>query len=197
MVPIYDSDIASSRWSRGQWEHYELWEKIEGRLRRKKMLWIGSVLILFVLTFSIGIIQERRVKWGTYTTARILAEQINSIKKEAALNRQAYRIQLLHEGLSYQILKGDSCADPKMVPVRAGRLGQMNGDYIFLDPKIGENISIPGLVDEFCYDSLRGSLPHESVIGIGIVSAKDLAGQRLDRVSLLVLSGSSGEIAFE
>ena len=27
MAPIYDTDIAQSRWDKADWENYELWEK--------------------------------------------------------------------------------------------------------------------------------------------------------------------------
>ena len=34
MVPIYESDVAEERWSKSEWNHYELWEKVEQRVRR-------------------------------------------------------------------------------------------------------------------------------------------------------------------
>ena len=48
MVPIHDTDVAEERWSQAEWENYELWEKVELKLKRKKQLWILATFLVFL-----------------------------------------------------------------------------------------------------------------------------------------------------
>jgi hypothetical protein len=72
--------------------------------------------------------------------------------------------------------------------------------YALLSPEQGKSLGIPGLVESICFDSLSGSeqsSKDESVSGFGIISVKDLAEKRADRVSILIFKGPSAELYFE
>ena len=65
MVPIHDTDLAQERWSQTEWEHYELWEKLEVKLSDVARP-SGSAPLPFLLFFilsSVPILIEHWPKW--------------------------------------------------------------------------------------------------------------------------------------
>jgi hypothetical protein len=203
MAPIHDTDLAEERWSQGEWEHYELWEKIEIRLRRKKLLWIGLTLLVFLAISSIPIILDRAPKWAALALTRRLSEEIISLKRESAVIKQALRIRFRPASLDFVIEKSSRCADSHWARLREGTLALRSGQsdsYSVMTSQQGSEFDVPGLVQNFCYDPLSGSDTAQKtgeVAGFGVIPVKDLAEKRSDRMSLLILSGASAEISFE
>lgn len=198
MVPIHDTDIAEERWSQGEWQHYELWEKVEVRLRRRKWIWILSAAMVFVLLSAVPILMERWPKWVGLAAVRRLAQEVNRIKRDAGVEHAAFRIRFDGDGsLRYSVEKAFGCQDPGVSVVRTGSLV---AESRLSDYRLMRGGS--GLVDSFCYDYLAGSeavLRGESVVGFGVMPAKDLTAPegRVDRASVILLSGPSAEISFE
>lgn len=215
MVPIHDTDLAEERWSQSEWDNYELWEKIEYRLKRRKKLWVFATFILFIALSAVPIVLDRWPKWKTRAFARKLAQEINHIKNDAITQRAAFRLRFAGEGkLSYAVEKLESCSSQHGEIVRSGTLSssaalttdvvpeskESNRGYTWLSESAGTELQVPGLVQEFCYDYLLGSSATQQdgvIIGFGIISVKDLTEKRLDRLSLLILSGTSAEISFD
>jgi hypothetical protein len=204
MVPIHDTDVAEERWSKGEWENYELWEQVEHRLKRKRRYWILGTGVVFLMVSSVPIILDRWPKWVTRTAVRRLAHEINQVKREASIHRTAYRLRIVDKGpLEFQVEKVTSCSQPNEgEPIRSSSLlkDSLKTGYTWLMPSMGSSVGIPGLVREFCYDAYTGSGPVQSgepVVGFGVVPVKDLAEKRLDRLSVLLLSGPSGENSFD
>jgi hypothetical protein len=201
MVPIHDSDIAETRWSQAKWERFELWEKIESRLRRKRRAWIGGTAVAFVLLAAIPVLRDRAPKWTSLTAIRRLASEINALKREAMAQRAAYRIRFKGEGsLGYAVERSRSCAEPAFEPVREGNLLPGEGDQRLVGPSDGIRLSLPNLAEELCFDYLSGNhavIRNRPVFGFGVAPARDLTEPRTDRVSLLVVSGPSAELTFE
>ena len=202
MPPIHDTDLAEERWSQAEWGNYELWEKQELRLKRRNRIWIISTSIMFLVLSSIPILIDRWPKWYALSVARAVAEEINQIKKEAIINRAAYRLTFTESiGLAYSIEKVENCQAEKGDKIRTGHfVTEANREkYAWLTPAEGAELNIPGLVKEVCYDDLSGNsaFAHgEEVVGIGVIPANDLTEKRLDRVSVLLLTGPSAEISF-
>lgn len=202
MPPIHETDVAEERWSQAEWEHYELWEKIETRMRRRKWMWIGATTALFFVLSAVPIVRDRYPKWISSVATRKLSQEINRIKREASLEHAAFRIRFEHGTLSYVVEKSESCAQPHGQAVRSGGLVGVSklADYALLSPSQGSTLGIPGLVDSFCYDYLSGSdavVRGERVVGFGVIPVKDLAEQRLERSSILLLTGPSAEVSFD
>lgn len=199
MAPIHDTDIASERWSQAEWQHYELWEKIEVRLRRRKGLWVMATAIVFLVLSAIPIWMDRWPKWKSLSMVRHLAREINQVKLLASTERNAYRLRFIDGGsLNYEIEKTTHCSDPRGEVMRTGHLGESG--FALIDPDDGKTRGIPGLITSFCYDFLAGSemiLHGESLVGFAIAPVKDLAQSRSDRISTLILKGTSAEISFE
>lgn len=200
MAPIHDTDIAEERWSKSEWESYELWEQIEVRLRRRRTLWISAAILLFLALSSVPIIIDRRPKWVGQAVARQLASLLNRVKREASVAHQAYQLTLRGEGnTAYEITRAENCGDTHRELVRQGSLLLPSQTNLFaiLNPEQGRELGIPGLRLDFCYDPLKGSFSPEVLSGLGVVPAKDLTERRLDRISILLLRGPSAEISFD
>jgi hypothetical protein len=204
MVPIHDTDVAEERWSKAEWENYELWEKVELRLKRQKRFWILSTVAVFLALSAVPIVIERWPKWTTRSMIVQLAREINQLKRDAIVGRSAYRLKFVNEGnLNFVVEKIANCSfSGTGEVVRSGSLvkGHLTETYGWLPPSKGTELGIPGLVSEFCYDYLLGSgvaLNSQGVVGFGVILVKDLTENRLDRLSVLLLSGSSAEISFD
>jgi hypothetical protein len=198
MVPIHNTDVAEERWSQAEWENYELWEKIEQRLKKRKRIWILFTVIVFLILSAIPIFMDRWGKWESRFITRQLAQEINWIKTAASIDHAAYRLRLAEGGnLSYIIDRLENCSISNGIQVRSGELakGGPSREYLWISKDQGVELGIPGLVGEFCYDSLAGA--RETGIGFGIIPAKDLTEKRMDRISILLLMGQSGEISFD
>jgi hypothetical protein len=198
MVPIYDSDLAEDRWSKAEWNHYELWEKVEQRARRKDRLWIAATAVVFLLLSSVPILIDQKPKWETLSALRNLGQQLNWIKRQASIHRDAFRIRFAGDGSSnYRIEELKDCSQNSGPLIREGSL--RSSEYVFLTRARGESLGIPGILQEFCYDGFTGSAVYkqgESVAGFGMLPVIDLHS-RMDRLSLLLVTGPSGEISFE
>ncbi len=197
MAPVHDTDLAEKRWNEAEWEHYELWEKIEQRFRRRKRFWISGTAILFLLISAVPIVRDRSAKWATLTQARRLSEQVNHIKLEASRARAPYRIRF-ESGVDFKIERLATCADSQGALVRSGSLGSFGA--IVLSASQGEELAVPGLTHQFCFDPLSGSEAARGlapVLGFGLISAADFAEKRTDRLSILILRGPSAEPVFE
>lgn len=203
MVPIHDTDVAEERWSKAEWENYELWEKVELRLRRHRRLWILGTLFLFVVLSAVPIVLDRWPKWATRAVIVKLAYEINQMKRDAGTNRSAYRLRFIQQkSLSYKIEKIPDCSTEQGEVVKSGsfEIQQFGYSFSWINPSQGQELGIPGLANEFCYDYLAGNgavLKGLSIIGLGIIPDNDLTEKRTDRLSILVLSGPSAEISFD
>ncbi len=208
MPPIHETDIAAERWSKGEWDHYELWEKIELRLRRRKYLWIAGAVILFLIFSAIPIVIDRSPKWMALKASRHLAQVINEMKRDAGLTEQALQIRFKDGSLNYVIEKVSSCAQPtNPVLLSEGSLlkGSFASSFRMMNAQDSRDLKIPGLIEHFCYDPLLGSeysSDPNALYGFGIAPTLDLTVKpmteaRLDRISILFLQGQSAEISFE
>ena len=199
MAPIYDTDIAEERWSRAEWSRYELWEKVEVRLRRRKRLWILATSLAVFALFSVPIVTDQRAKWDSLATARVLATEINWIKREASIQNQAFRL-VFPASNRYRVEKVTSCSSGTLdaVPVREAALAPPPQALSILGSEKSPEIGISGLVTEFCYDPLLGSeATANSTAGIGIIPSADINSARTDRLSVLLVSGPSADISFD
>jgi hypothetical protein len=203
MAPIYDSDVAEERWSQSEWSRYELWEKVEHRLRRNKRFWIGLAVLIFLSISSIPVAIDQRPRWAALSLARELALEINRLKLDASLQHQAYRIRFDGPGsLDFVVEKAESCSSAAFEEARKGALLSGKGSVPFqlLNRQKAGEAGIPGVVTEFCYDPLQGNsnvLQSKESVGFAIAPANDLTANRFDRLAILLVSGPSAEVSFD
>lgn len=219
MVPIHPTDLAENRWKSAEWEHYELWEKLEKRVQRKRRIWIAATVVVFLAISAIPVVKDRWLKWSALKVARLLSQQINQMKRDAMVARTPHRLILVddlgvriepvaeceghaphvsHTLASFSAATSANSAAVPTVSVRQVDFGF--SELKWLEPADGERWGVPGLVREYCFDPLKGGgsaakgLP---VIGLGVAPKADLNEGRSDRMAVIFVSGASAEVAYE
>ncbi len=206
MVPVHDSDVAENRWREGEWRQFELWERIEQRLRRKRTWIISGVVFVFLGLLAAPVIQDRVPQWRASQAMRMLAVRINQMKIDSASLGVPLRLRLeaSAEGPSFQLEKVESCVkgeEGKVLLWGGGSLfedAEVARQFVVLDEAAG--VGLDRLTTEFCYDPLRNEpLPTGpfSREAMGLAIAKDLTDRRADRFALLNFTGQFAEIDFD
>jgi len=188
MAPIYETDLADKRWSQDEWRNYELWEKVELRLKSRKRLWIGGAIALFLLISAVPIVRERLPAWRSLYAARVFAQELSRMKRVAAAEERPLRIQILDEpSLGYRIERVTDCVTgtPPLY-VSAPWEGQLihSREHSWL--KVQSR--------EFCYNPTQ---PADNNVSWTIGLTADAEQEYWDRSSAVKLTGSSAEISFE
>jgi hypothetical protein len=215
MVPLHDSDVAENRWKEGEWRTFELWERIELRLRRRKFWTIAATALAFLGLLSIPIVRDRAPKWRATSAMRRLAVKANQMKVDAAALGVPLRLRLrsTDEGLEYIVEKVGSCAGAVANPLSGqewnrGPLfssAELGNEYSVLTEDDARSLGLERVVNAVCYEPLPSAISKDEpgmpdpsrVQAIGILTAKDLAEKRLDRIAFLNFSGVSAEIDFD
>src|SRR5947209_6501404 len=152
MAPIYESDVAEERWSKTEWNHYELWEKVEQRIRRYNRLWIAATVLVFLLLSSVPIVIDQYPRWTALAATRRLGQEIANMKRESAMTHVPYRIRFVQSGetgAEFQVEKLEKCGQATGTVVKTGTLvsAAQASKYRFLTRQMGESLSIPGLIE--------------------------------------------------
>ena len=203
MCPIHDTDSPEERWSKAEWEHYELHEKLEARARRKRRWVIASCVALFLVLSAVPVVLDRAPQWLALRAARELGENFSRLKREAGMRKLALRVsvdpsQILH----LRVEHAETCKSERFEPDSEFELlqGDSRRDQLgWIDPAKGKESGIPGLLNGICFDPHLGSeaTPQPtSVAGFGIAPVRELT-ETPERYSVVVLTGPSAEISFE
>ncbi len=199
--PIPSSIESGSRWVQEEWRSFELYEKKRVRDRRKKALFIGITLVLFLGLCSIPVIHERAPKWQTLAIARNLAVEVEKLKTLAIKKKQAARLVFVEPNLltvelvthcgivdehSPVHLAGQSLVTKQWTPTE--------GVYKILTPELAKQFSIALVEPELCFDPVLGMVSKHNKVVIAIVPVNDLAEQRLDRASYVIIDGDSATV---
>ena len=202
MVPIHESDVAENRWKDDEWRQFELWERIEHRLRRKRTWIILAVALIFVGILGAPVIEDRLPKWRALNAMRILAVRANQMKVDAASLGVPLRLRIENsaDGPQYVIERVDRCDISAMARVWGGgpvfENHDRGTDFVVFEPREASAFGLERVTTSVCFDPL-GTEANEQVQALGILTAKDLTDRRLDRVALLNFSGLFAEIDFD
>lgn len=203
MCPIHDTDSPEERWSKAEWEHYELHEKLEARARRRRRWVIASCGVLFLILSAIPVVLDRAPQWLALRAARELGENFSRLKREAGVRKRALRVTIEPtKVLALRVEQAESCKSDRFEP--DSEFGLLEGqvrreDLGWIEPKKGRESGIPGLLSSICFDPYLGSQAtpeSSSVAGFGIAPVKELT-ETPERYSVVVLTGPSAEISFE
>jgi hypothetical protein len=219
MAPIHDTDVAEKRWSDEEWRQFELWEKIEIRLRQRRRIWVGLACLLFLILAAVPTVMERWPKWLGRRLSRQLAQELNQLRSQAILEGRAFRIQFLNDnGLAVRVERGERCGDEssswslvKELTIRSPEAGTLVQRFRFISASEGAALGIPQIHSEVCVDgvdrvphgidSMGGTLPSsQQMTGpslLAIATSDDISQSREDRISVVVLTGSSLAVEFE
>jgi hypothetical protein len=204
MVPIHESDVAENRWKDDEWRQFELWERIELRLRRKRIWIVLAVAFVFVSILAAPVIEDRLPKWRALNAMRTLAVRANQMKVDAAALGVPLRLRIedSSDGPNYVIEQVDRCEGAANAQVWGGGRVFEPGDvvpakdFVVFSPGEATTFGLERVTTAVCYDPL-GIGAIDRVQAIGILTAKDLAAKRLDRVAFLNFSGLFAEIDFD
>lgn len=202
MAPIHDTDLAEERWAKAEWENFELWEKIDQRLRKRRRLWIAATVVAFLLLSSVVIVRQRLPFWKSLQATHQLAREIGRLRRDAALLRGAFRITFRgHGSLIYDVTLAKTCQE-NGVPIRSGRLLSVRDEKSFalVEPKVAVRLGMTRVLESFCFHSLTGSeltASQRSEHGFAVIPTEDLDAGRSDRMAVVLVSGTSAEISTE
>lgn len=203
MAPIHESDIEENRFKSNEWNHYELWEKVEVRLKRRKWLWVSLVIVLFVALSAIPILGDRKIKWVEIVGLRKLSEVIGEMKVRAGQEKVAERLRFIDGGVpQYVIERVENCDQSKGEAIQSGSIFTETREReirVLSDGDSGR-FGVPGVSSSICYDPIQG-MRYESnskeVKAIGLIPQIDYEASRTDRIAILLFSGANGEMSFE
>lgn len=202
MAPIYDSDVAEERTHQEEWKNYELWEKIEIKLRRERRTWISCTVFVFLILSSVPVVIDRLPYWESRKAAVEIAKKLTELKREALVSRRAVRVKFLSEpGLPIEFSQTENCTSIENAQNTRWKPDLRSREELkftqTLDPS---NRSQSLLVEELCFDPVKGlasTKQGSKKQAVAIGSVKDLTEtHRLDRISVVVLEGESAEISF-
>lgn len=106
MVPIYDTDIAESRWQQAEWRQFELWEKIEQRARRRLRLICLGAMGVFLLISSVPVLQSGFPKWVSLHELRKIGQLWSASKTKAIQEKSAYTWVFVNQSAEYTAQQG-------------------------------------------------------------------------------------------
>jgi hypothetical protein len=203
MCPIHDTDSPEERWSKAEWEHYELWEKREARVQTRRRRIVLACTVVFLLLSSVPIVADRRPQWRALRATRELGEHFSRLKREALTREVALRVSVdAREPLLMKVERASSCRSAQFEEDQVFRLLESDvrrGELGWLDPARGQEVGIPGLLSSFCFDPLSGSSVtpgDDSVAAFAILPVKELTTEP-EHHAVLLLKGPSAEISFE
>jgi len=205
MAPIHDTDLASERWAKAQWRNFELWEKLEVKMKHRRWIWIGVTALLFLLISSVPVIQDQSQKWAARGALKKLALEINALKRFAATEHQAYQLRFVNmDTLEFVIERKDTCEIQHATFIRNGFLyGDAKTGLTLLTDQTAQSFDLRGLLTEICYDPILGSsavkrdpesgILDDRLFGFAIIPTADIAAQRADRLKILLIKGTTVE----
>ncbi len=213
MAPVHDTDLENERWSQDEWRYFELWEKVEKRLRKKQRKIILLTMVVALIFSSVPVWIDRSIKWKGLSAIREVASLINHYKKESALQKRSFQLEFLSDPKPHvnvvaltQCQNGRILDFQKMYPLENFNKPSDGGSFRFLASEVAEQLGLPGATTSICLDHLTGvqvtSAEGQKPAKITPLSAiilapvKDLATSRLDRVSILMMKGKNGDISF-
>jgi len=202
LVPIHESDLAENRWKDDEWRQFELWERIELRLRKKRGWIILGACFIFISILAAPVISDRLPKWRALHAMRALAVHANQMKVDAASLGVPLRLRIENsaEGPLYLIERVDRCDSPSQIKVWGGGTifsePSRGSQFSIFDPKDAGSEGLERVTTAVCYDPLSVE-EAKPVQALGILTVKDLAERRLDRIAFLNFSGLFAEIDFD
>lgn len=211
MAPIYDTDVAESRWKQAEWRQFELWEKIELKARRRVRWIIAFTCVLFLAISAVPVVQQALPKWQTLRELRKVAQAFSALKTKSIQTKQPLRWVFLNINADQNIAevrenKVSNCTELNQTEKDTSIL-QIRG--VWVDQAMVNRFGFTGIAQSLCFDPIQGlfadgkSINEKVSASIALVSDRDVKtdvernGQTLPSLSLLTLTGDSAEISFE
>lgn len=195
MVPIHESDVAENRWKESEWNAYELWEVVEVRERRRKIWMTALACALGLFILSLPIYNEKTPKREGLRYARVLADHLLDIRRDASHSQKKFLIQVRQSeggkitGQVYDLSSTEECGTVHLdhrtpvstFPVAADE----QKEIALLTPKTAGELGLQGISDSICFDPFRETSGETETFAF--IPVKDLTERREDRISTLTV----------
>ncbi len=178
-----------------EWRDYELYERQRVRKNRNRFIILSLVVLLFFTLCAVPVVQERLPKWKSLHAAREISIELEHLKTMAIQQKKPIRMKFLADGkFQYEII--EKCpAGAALQPATSGDWSNFNGELKVLSLADAHQFSLKLASDEVCFDPVFGLEGVKSSRVIVIAPVNDLANQRLDRASYVILLGESAKIS--
>lgn len=193
-VPVDDD---ADRWRDEEWRDFELWEKIDQRNRRRRRMWILSAVLVFVLINAVPVVRDSWNRWKAGRIARAVASEIQGLRRRAVLGRTPMKLRFTGNALEFITEKVPYCGD-RVEGTEIARASIPKGEgYSLVAPSSGAGMNVPGLVNEYCYDPLLGTvLSSDGLSAFAVAADSDLEAEKLDRFAFVLFSDEEISIGF-
>ena len=183
-----------------EWRTFELYEKVRVRDRRKKIFLSTLAALGFLTLCAVPIVEERLPKWKSLKAAQELSFEIEKLKLIAIKHKKAAKISFLETGEFRVELLANCEGDIGGVSPKSEILEQTKWDpganeLKVLNPLDSVQFNVKLAIDQLCFDPVKGTEGIKNKKVVVIVPVKDLAENRLDRASYIILETPSVKIS--
>ena len=178
-----------------EWRDYELYEKVRVRENRKRIILITLTALIFFGLCSVPVIEERSLKWSSLEAAQVILTEIEKVKTLAIHKKTAVKLHFFADDRFEIDFVKDCKSEKPLERLREGRWPYKEGTLKVLSQSESQGLSLKLATDEICFDPVYGLDDVKTHKVLVIVPVKDLASQRLDRASYVILEGESAKIS--
>lgn len=178
-----------------EWRNFELYEKVRVREARKRFIFLFLAALSFLGLCTVPVLNERLPKWRSLRSAQVISVEIEKLKTLSIQQKKPIRLKLI-EGGRYQMELVTKCDSEALLSIiREGEWPDSKGSLRVLDVTEAKALSLRLATNTLCFDPVFGLDGVKSKKVIVIAPVKDLAEQRLDRASYVILEGESAKIS--
>ncbi|MCC7442192.1 MAG: hypothetical protein IT285_11190 [Bdellovibrionales bacterium] len=193
MAPIYDTDLAESRWADAEWKDFELWENLERKARLRQIVWVALTGVLALLLSAVPVVMDHLPRWKGLAMSRRLSAGVLEVRSLVAWTGNAHRLR-------WQQVKGKNIAHIEQVgscgsEVQAAKLIRRiplgrggKGGHEVLSAEQARVASLQRVSGSYCLDPLgQGDLGATRYLVT--LPVNDLASGRIDRAAMIEIAG--------
>ncbi len=178
-----------------EWRNFELYEKVRVRENRKRFILISLAILTFLGLCSVPVFEERMPKWRSLQAASQISVLLEKLKTLSIQEKKPVRLRFLDKG-QYVVEVLTQCNSETALRIaKEGTWSDADGALKVLDGFEAKKLSLKLAFDQVCFDPVMGLDGVKSKRVLVIAPVKDLAEQRLDRASYVILEGESAKIS--
>ena len=178
-----------------EWRNFELYEKVRVRENRKRIILVSLGILTFLGLCSVPVFEERMPKWQSLSAASEISVILEKLKTLSIQEKKPVRLRFLEKGqFIIEVLAQCNSETPLRV-AKQGAWSDSEGSLKILDAAQAKSLSLKLAFDQVCFDPVSGLDGVKSKRVLVVAPVKDLAQQRLDRASYIILEGESAKIS--
>jgi Tfp pilus assembly protein FimT len=178
-----------------EWRHFELYEKIRIRDQRRRFWTLLSAGFLFLALCAVPVIQERLPKWRSLDAARQLSLELEHLKTRAIQEKKPMRMTFSDSGM-FRVEQVSDCSAGGVERLeQEAAWSHHENELRVLTKEELARFSLAQGVSQVCFDPVYGLPDVKGRLVLVIAPVKDLADERLDRASYVILEGESAKIS--